>query len=199
MLRSRCFALVSLILLCSVPQLSAATSPPPPSAPPPEQLLRQTIGALASDEFEGRRVGEHGGQLAFEYLRGELDILAPTQSGPLPQVQPFDVTRGIKVVGEPSLRLGESTLTFGNDFDIAPFSGSGSTENAPLVFAGYGIVAPDLGWNDYADLDVKGAVVIIVRGEPQAKNPDSKFSGDQPSTYADLRRKASTARDLGAA
>jgi hypothetical protein len=119
--------------------------------------------------------------------------------GPLPNLQQFDVTRGIKVAGTPSLRLGDSTLTVGGDYDVAPFSGSGAVEAAPLVFAGYGIAAPDLNWDDYKDLDVKGALVVIVRGEPQADDADSRFNGDQPSTYADLRRKASTARDKGAA
>jgi aminopeptidase YwaD len=159
----------------------------------------EVVTKLASDEMQGRRVGEVGGQLAFEYIKSEMERIGLMQPGPIPNVQEFDVTRGNKVVGTPSLHLGGTGLQFGVDYTVAPFSGSGTAAGAPMVFAGYGIVAPDLNWNDYKDLDVKGAIVVIVRGEPQADDPESGFSGDQPSTYADLRRKASTARDLGAA
>jgi Zn-dependent M28 family amino/carboxypeptidase len=190
---------VATFIVCLVSAASAQGSEPSPG------YLKAIVERLASDKFEGRRTGEPGGYRSFDYLRDEMRQLGLVDDRFLAEhglksEQVFDVTRGIKVVGEPRLQLaGAQPLALGTDYVIAPFSGEGTATDVPLVFAGYGIIAPDLGWNDYKDLEVNGAIVVIVRGEPQADDPDSVFSGDQPSTYADLRRKASTARDLGAA
>ncbi|MDQ3022850.1 MAG: M20/M25/M40 family metallo-hydrolase [bacterium] len=191
--------LTGVLLLLAILQLGAAYAETPDAAQAKQTYLQRIVERLSSDDFEGRRVGEDGGNKSFNYLYKEMVLLGLIEPGPVPNVHTFDVTRGIKVVGPTELKIADAQLTFGTDYDIALFSGGGTVTDAPLVFAGYGIVAPELNWNDYKDIDVRGAVVVIVRGEPQANDKDSRFSGDQPSTFADLRRKASTARDLGAA
>ena len=65
------------------------------------------------------------------------------------------------------------------DSDWLPFGFSSSSElqDLPLVFAGYGITAPEAGYDDYADLDVTGAAVLVLRHEPQINDPHSVFNG----------------------
>jgi len=169
------------------------------NAPDAATAQRLMVEFLASEDCNGRRTGTAGADLAADYLAAVLSGLgcepAPGARG---MKQGFSVTRGIHVTGEPRIALNSSALG-ADGYTIAGFSGSGNLEKAPAFFAGYGIVAPELNWNDYAGYDVTGHVVVVVRGEPQLNDPDSPFAGDKPSTYSDMRRKASTARDLGAA
>jgi len=168
--------------------------------PDAESRLESIVSFLAGPECAGRRTGTEGAEVAATYLES---IFAGLGLEPAPGLrgyrQGFSLTKGIQVVGEPRVAIGELELAPGRDYTVAGFSGSGRAQQAPLVVAGYGIVAPELNWNSYADLDVKGAAVVIIRGEPQEQDPDSVFAGTQPSVYSDLRRKAATARDLGAA
>ncbi|MCH7471436.1 M28 family peptidase [bacterium] len=162
--------------------------------------LREVVEYLSSEECGGRRVGTEGCELAAVFLEQRMAGLGLV---PLPGLDgyrhEFPVTRGIRVSGTPTVELNGELLTRGADYIVAPFSGSGSAEAAPLIFAGYGITAPELGWNDYEGIDTEGAAVIIVRGEPQQDDPASAFAGEQPTVYSDLRRKAALARDRGAA
>jgi hypothetical protein len=163
------------------------------------QAYRDDVERLASPEFAGRRVGEPGCELAAQYLEERckaLGVEAPPNSRGYRSG--FSVTRGITVKGTPTAILGGQALAQGVDYAVAAFSGSGKVDSAPLVFAGYGITAPELKWDDYAGIDVKGAAVVIIRGEPQETDQQSAFAGDKPTVYSDLRRKASNARDHGA-
>jgi len=99
-----------------------------------------------------------------------------------------------------------STLTLGGDVALARnqnwtplgFSTTGTAE-AALVFAGYGISAKDYGYDDYAGVDVKGKIVVVLRYEPPPKNEKSPFrTSPSYSRHATLRVKANNARDHGA-
>ena len=81
---------------------------------------------------------------------------------------------------------------------VFSFSSSGAFAG-DVVFAGYGIRAEELGYDDYADLDVTGKVVMVFRYEPQEDDPDSVFDGRRPSRFSELRYKALLAREAGAA
>src|SRR6185503_6453061 len=77
---------------------------------------------------------------------------------------------------------------------------------APLVFAGYGITAKDLKrdnepfiYDDFAGIDVKGKVVILIRKEPQQKDAKSPFNGTQTTQHAPFTRKLANASEHGAA
>jgi hypothetical protein len=71
---------------------------------------------------------------------------------------------------------GETVLERDKHFQPFGLSGNGSAKG-PLVFAGYGIRSEEHGYDDYAGLDVRGKVVLILRHEPQEKDPQSKFDG----------------------
>lgn len=94
-----------------------------------------------------------------------------------------------------------SELKLNFAFVTAPFSGAGNVsrnalgeKESNLVFAGYGIYAPKLHYDDYSGIDVKGKVVLVMRGTPENENPHSDFD-----KYASLRNKATTAMNKGAA
>ena len=161
--------------------------------------LRGTVHELCSAKYAGRRVGTPGADLAAKYLEGELTELGVQPVEGMPNLRlGFAVTRGIRVTGTPQVTLGGQALVYGTDYTVASFSGGGKCAQLPLVFAGYGIVAPEFSWNDYAGVDVSGKAVVIVRGEPSPKAQPEAFNGVQLSIYSDLRRKAAAARDLGA-
>ena len=79
------------------------------------------------------------------------------------------------------------------DYITVPFSGNADV-TAKLVFAGFGISAPDLEYDDYNGIDVKDKIVIVIRNTPEPNVPHSEFDAHSP-----LRKKASVARDKGAA
>ncbi|MEX0793828.1 MAG: M20/M25/M40 family metallo-hydrolase, partial [Pirellulaceae bacterium] len=83
-------------------------------------------------------------------------------------------------------------LKLGEDFSPLSIGGSGKFD-APVVFAGYGISAPDLEYDDYDGLDTEGKVVIVLRKQPQQGNPHSPFGGPHPSQHAFFTRKVAVA------
>jgi len=90
-----------------------------------------------------------------------------------------------------------SALTPAQDF--VPFSFSEAvTVQAPLVFAGYGITAPEFNYDDYKGVDAKGKIVLVLRHEPQENDEKSVRAGKQLTTHAEIVNKAINARNHGA-
>ncbi len=158
---------------------------------------------LASDELAGREVGGAGitrveEQVARRFAAAGLKPLPGRESF----FQEFSLYRtGFPAEGAalslqaPGLRLrGEA----GRDFRPFEFSGSGE-RSAPVVFAGYGITAPEYGWDDYRGLEVRGSFVLVLRHEPGNADPRSRFAGTANTTHAYFRTKAENALARGAA
>lgn len=169
-----------------------------------EQRLTESAKILADDEFEGRGVGTQGLNKAADYLAkqfSEMGLKTDLYDGT--PFQKFSVVthslpgknNRLQLAGPP-VEGGSEPRTWqldsGKDFNPLAIGGAGKFD-APLVFAGYGITAKDLDYDDYAGLDVKGKVVIIVRKEPEQRNPHSKFNGTDPSPYAPFTAKLSNA------
>ncbi|MGB7922887.1 MAG: M20/M25/M40 family metallo-hydrolase [Pyrinomonadaceae bacterium] len=91
-------------------------------------------------------------------------------------------------------RLAPLDLSVGEEWMPLGFSSSGRAAATEVVFAGYGITAADLKYDDYAGLDVKGRIVLVLPGTPDGDNPHGEFA-----RYADARWKAIAAREHGAA
>lgn len=136
--------------------------------------IKAHIAYLADDRLRGRQPGTPGYQLAVDYVTQQLKILAVQPAGEAGTyvqkvrlrrafVQP-GATFGVRDISGNAL-----SLASGQDFVLYPNPELPATRvaDAPLVFAGYGISAPELGYDDYAGLDVKGRVVVIVRGAPR--------------------------------
>ncbi len=153
--------------------------------------IQDHINYLASDELEGRMTGTPKLYEAAEFLKNEFKIygLVPLFNGNYFQEFPF----------MEKLELGKNILTIsGKSCELSKeFIPLGFTDNKAvegnIVFAGYGISAKDLDYNDYADVDVRDKIVVVFRNHPDMKKPHSKF--DQ---YSSLRYKTTTARDKGA-
>ncbi|MCA9015835.1 MAG: M28 family peptidase, partial [Planctomycetaceae bacterium] len=166
--------------------------------------MLEAIKYLASDELEGRGVDTRGINLAAEYIEKEfkaagLNVKAVNDSA----FQKFTINTGSKLGPTNELQLagpdGESIpLVYDKDFRSCSFGGSGKFD-AELVFCGYGIDANDVKYSDYAGVDVKDKVVIIMRRTPQQGDKTSPFAGAHGiSRYAALRYKVSTAFGKGA-
>lgn len=165
-----------------------------------EELLRH-VQFLASDETTGRGVDTPGIKLARDYIAREFAKNGLQPGGDHGSyLQSFTVATGVSVKQPSSLTLSdEDALALNDDWTPLGFSTSAAAD-APLVFAGYGITAKDYGYDDYAGVDVKGKVVLVLRYEPPPKNAKSPFrTAPDYSTYATLRTKANNAKDHGAA
>lgn len=171
---------------------------------PSARRMQHDVRLLASDEFEGRGIGTDGLEKAAQYIADQFREagLIVTADGGDP-FQDFDVTDGAKLGSPNSLTLhgpdGKTIeLTYDKDFRTCAFSGSGEF-NAPIVFAGYGISAPDVEYDDFAGLDVKDKVVIIIRRNPMQDQPHGPFAvGHGISRHAALLTKVSQAYTRGA-
>lgn len=162
---------------------------------------RQAIGFLASDDLEGRMIGTPGIDRAADYIAGSFGKLGLK---PLPGLdgyfQPFEmVTRVDPDPEKTSLTLGGKPLKLGEDF--VPLRMSPEAKAAgPVVFAGYGIADAKRGYDDYAGLDVKGKIVLLMRFEPHDAKGKSRFAGDDDwSADATIAQKVRVAADHGAA
>jgi len=129
------------------------------------------IAVLASDDFEGRKPFTPGETKTINYLKGEFEKLGLKpgngdsyfQEVPMVDVKstPSDLTIKTKGGGGTSLKYLENFVAASRHLDAQI-----KVENSPLVFAGYGIVAPEYKWNDYEGLDVKGKTVVVMVNDP---------------------------------
>ncbi|MGH7816877.1 MAG: PA domain-containing protein, partial [Candidatus Binatia bacterium] len=164
-----------------------------------DEILRH-VKHLASTELTGRGVDTPGIKLARDYIAREFSKYGLRPGGDSASfLQGFDVAVGVSVKQPSSLTLGSDfALALDKDWTPLGFSTNGKAQ-APLVFAGYGITAKDYGYDDYAGIDAKGKVVLVLRFEPPPKGSKSPFRNSPNfSNHATLRTKANNARDHGA-
>ena len=158
--------------------------------------FREIATTLSADDMDGRGIGTPGLEKAATYLAGRMEAFG--FKAPVPGYrQPFTAITGVTLGDGNTLDDGGARVV-GADWTPAGFSQSGAVD-ADVVFAGFGITAPDLGYDDYAGLDVKGKAVLALRFEPGESDEKSPFDGKRASRHSDLRSKAIRARELGAA
>jgi hypothetical protein len=209
-------ALAWLLGLASMATLlmAAESSSPAESKSASEKQIREDVKKLASDDWEGRGLGTKGINQAADYIAAEFKRLGyNTESFDGTPFQKFSVTVSNKLgkaernvlTFEPieksktdGTTQNNMPLLFGKGFTPLSIGGSGKVD-LPIAFVGYGITAKDDKYDDYAGIDVKGKAVIILRHEPQQKNPHSPFDGTSDSMHAPLLKKVSNAYQHGAA
>jgi hypothetical protein len=170
------------------------------NAPSATEELRRHARYLASDELTGRGVDTPGIKLAADYIAKEFARYGLKPVGDNDSYfQSFEVAVGVDVKEPSKLALGDGlAAALREEWIPLGFSASNRAE-AEVVFAGYGITAKDYGYDDYAGIDVKGKIVLVLRYEPppkDEKSPFKKFPGY--SVHSALRTKANNARDHGA-
>jgi Zn-dependent M28 family amino/carboxypeptidase len=157
-----------------------------------EALLEHTR-TLSSDEFEGRAPGTNGERLTLDYLQRAF-----AGAGLQPGVARADGTRSwfqetqlvaATLTNTPTLTLsgrdGARQYAYATQFSAwtRRLDPTILVENAPLVFVGYGINAPELGWNDYAGVDVRGKIVVMLINDPDFETGDDRGFGGRAMTY----------------
>jgi Zn-dependent M28 family amino/carboxypeptidase len=162
------------------------------AASPPsldKERIRAHVRFLAHDLLEGRGTGQRGGDLAAEYIATQfaLDRLKPAGDGgtyfqnvPMVGVKTRTDATSFEFVGEDGKKTSLKNL---DDFVVNNESQAESADiDAPIVFVGYGISAPEYEWNDYKNLDLKGKVALLFVSEPTTDDPDF-FKGKALTYY----------------
>ena len=189
-------AVAALILLAAC---SRSESPQPPSTaqegsrtaasmPMPAidaaQILERTR-ALSADEFEGRAPGTKGEELTVKYLEDEFRKLGLQPGNPdgtfvqnVPLVgitgtntQPLTITKGAQ---KATFKWSDEVVAWSKH--VAP---AASIKDSEVIFAGYGVTAPEFNWDDFKDVDVKGKTIIVLVNDPQVPDPADLSKLDQ--------------------
>ncbi len=173
-------------------------------APPPISVERyiDEVKFLASPEMRGRATGSRELEKAADYIAGLFKTigLQPVE-GSTGYMQPFSVTTNARLGGANHFEYTEgghaTSLKLNEDFLPFNFSARGKVA-ARVVFAGYGITAPEYGYDDYAGIDVHDKLVLILRHEPQEYDEKSVFDGRVYTEHAQFFSKAVNAKLHGA-
>jgi len=189
--------LLRALVLMLVVVAPVAAAPP---APPATWLLDQ-VKTLAAPEMEGRASGSPGAERAARHLAAEFQRLGLRPGGDGGTwLQTFTVPTGIRLGDVNALSVpapAPRALALGRDFAPLPVSAEGRQE-AELVFAGYGITAPSLNWDDYAGLEVRGRIVLVLEREPRRSDPAGPFRRPDAYHYTERSHKLINAREHGA-
>lgn len=211
-----CLLLVLTISVSALAQQSSGTVEFQPDA----GRLRAHVTYLASEPLEGRRTGTKGAELAAQYIDKEFARYGLKRSGDSFKavgknltaraegyLQSFPYVAGVELGKNNSLHLttrgaggSEATnarpatldLRLKEDWMPLSWSANGGLENVPVAFAGYGLTASNLHYDDYAGVEVKDRIVIALAGTPDG-DPHGPFAH-----FGELRLRAATARDRGA-
>jgi hypothetical protein len=163
-LPARCTLLVPFLALAACHAPGAAST-----AVAPEALrISQDVRWLADDARDGRRAATGGEEAAARWIAQRLEALGLEPAGTDGFLQPFECPLPVRDGGTSALevRALDQLQRLQGEGLVPLFCSAGSEAEGRLVFAGYGITDADLGRDDYAGLDVKDAVVLVVRGTP---------------------------------
>lgn len=165
--------------------------------------FQEAVRILSSDKLKGRGNGSKELDKAARYIARRFRKSGLTPGGDHgTYFQRFLMTVGAELGPKNSLEYEASgakrSLRLREDFIPFSFSEAASVE-APVVFAGYGITAPDLHYDDYKGIDVKDKIALVLRHEPQEDDEKSVFAGKQLTTHAEIVSKAINAKNHGAA
>lgn len=153
-----------------------------------DAILHRHISVLASDEFGGRLPGTEGEQRTLDYLQHNFAAAGAKPGNgksflqPVPMVSwtldppPSMVIRGDGAEIELQHRddMVARTSRLAEEIKVA---------DSPLIFAGYGIVAPEFGWNDYEELDARGKTVVVLVNDPGFGSGDPELFTGRAMTY----------------
>ena len=157
--------------------------------------MSEYIHVLASDSLEGRLPGTPGGSKAGEYIEGKFKDFGLKPGGDKGYFQYFDVvTESVAPKGSNTFTVNGESAELKTDF--IPFSYSDKASlDADVVFVGYGfdIEKDKLNWLDYKGIDVKDKWVLVLRNDPEIRNPNSLFI-----PYSGEKSKVLTAKEMGA-
>lgn len=175
----------------------------------PDGLLAH-IKILASDEFEGRAPGTKGEELSVKYITDQFKQIGLKPGNPDRTYAQEVPLAGIKSEPRMSFTIGDKTidLKYPDDFIASSvrLQPEIKIDKSELVFVGYGIVAPEYGWDDYKDVDVRGETILTLIGDPPIPDPndpskldEKMFKGKAMTYYGRWTYKYEIAAQKGAA
>src|SRR5450755_625241 len=185
------------ILFVFAAALFLAASTPLQQADPARYL--NDIKSLAAPDMEGRGAGTKGLTRAQHLIEKRYKSLGIAPAGTHSYLQPFTVITGAQLKGKNNLALlsGEHKHELKAKQDFVPFSFSASgSARGQLVFAGYGVTADEFHYDDYAGIDVKDKIAVVMRYEPPSFASQGGNHG--MTQHSQLVTKAINARNYGA-
>jgi len=182
------FAFFIIILLSAFHAL-----PDPPNVN--TQHLMEIVSYMASPELEGRQAGSPGLVKAAEFAVSRFEKFGLLPAGDRDFYQDFQLEYNLILPGSIMKLIDSNGLEtepeLGKEYSFRGFTGAGKTR-AEVVFAGYGISCPDIGYDDYFSIDAQDKIVMVFKANPSWKI-DNENWGD-----GSIRSKAATARKNGA-
>lgn len=189
-------ALAAFMFFCACGQNSeapGASSEPPASAgaedvalaPVSEEKLRARIAALSSDDFEGRAPATPGGAKTRRWLINEMKAIGLEPGNGDSYEQPVPLVELTLEPGASNLSVNGEPLKYGLEamYWTKRVEEDVSFADSDLVFVGYGVVAPEYGWNDYEGVDVRGKTVVIMVNDPGYATEDPELFNGRAMTY----------------
>jgi Zn-dependent M28 family amino/carboxypeptidase len=171
--------------------------------------MMETVRVLSSDAFEGRAPGSAGEELTVKYLVDQLKALGLKPGNGDSYIQPVPM---VGIVSQTSAQFttagATSTPAWINDYIAVSRHVSPKVEvkDSDVVFVGYGVVAPEYGWDDFKGVDVKGKTVVMLINDPPVRDPkdptkldDTMFKGKAMTYYGRWTYKYEEASAKGAA
>src|SRR5215510_2567490 len=171
--------------------------------------LLEHIKTLASDEFEGRAPGTKGEELTVNYLSEQFKRLGLKPGNP-----DGSYTQKVPLVGytpqpSASFTVGGKQMPLASEDYLARsprFTPETRVENSDVIFVGYGVVAPEYGWDDFKGVDVKGKTIVMLINDPAIPDPvdpnkldEKMFKGRAMTYYGRWTYKYEIASEKGAA
>ncbi|HEY4195620.1 MAG TPA: M28 family metallopeptidase, partial [Mucilaginibacter sp.] len=181
-----------LLLFLGVVLFSACSKQEKPANPITAEEIKSHIAVLANDSLMGRKPFTAGEPKTINYISQQFKKLGlePGDNGSYFQEVPM-----VEITGYPSATMeisGKTAITLNNLTDYVASTrqevDAVELKNSPLVFAGYGVVAPEYHWNDYAGLDVKGKTVIVLVNDPGFKGDTMTYYGRWTYKYEEAAR-----------
>ena len=170
-----------------------------------ETKMKEYIQILASDEFQGRKPFSEGEVKTVDYISNvysELGLIPINENSYLQEVPLVEVTVGVDKPMNFVTKGKGKNISYKDDFVVFSrrLEDQIDVKNSELVFAGYGIVAPEYDWNDYENLDVKGKTVLVLVNDPGLDSGnDNLFKGNEMTYYGRWSYKFEEAARQGAA
>lgn len=165
-----------------------------------QKNLRADLTFLASDALEGRMSLQRGSEAAIQFIAAEFakaglrPLVGDSYLQPIEMIEYKPDVRGMRL----TLERGGSQQQYKYITDFIGSFPLETTVSAPVVFAGYGITAPEFGYDDYAGLDARGKIALVFDHEPQENDPKSVFNGIGNTRHANSRLKVLNAQKHGA-
>lgn len=193
-----CSSFVSIVMATSPPNTSVLNSSKTIQA----KELKSTLYFLASDEMQGREINTLSNKVASSYMAHRFEKMGLKPVLKDSYYQYFHLAQGkLLENNQLAIRRANSSLStvaiLSTNYFPSHLSANGDI-TAPLVFAGYGISAPEYAYDDYDGLDVEGKVVLVLEGEPNARDPESRFEGLLDTQHSEEFRKILNAQAHGA-